>query len=224
MNATLEFEKVTKKYQSAENELTVLKNFSIRFEPGSTTALMGPSGSGKTTLLGLAAGLDRPTEGAIKLFGEDISKKSENEIAAIRSKKIGFVFQSFHLISSLTALENIEIPGELLGDKAMKGRARELLDRVGLSERAHHFPTQLSGGEQQRVALARAYANSPQLLLADEPTGSLDADNSEKVLELLFSLNREMGTTLLIATHDSELAKRCARVIRLEKGSLVGES
>ena len=185
-------------------------------------AITGPSGSGKSTLLGLLAGLDRPTSGRVLLDGHDLSALGEDERARLRSERVGFVFQSFHLIPTLTALENVQVPLELRGEDA-RGRAAELVERVGLKDRAHHYPAQLSGGEQQRVAVARAFVNRPKLLFADEPTGNLDAANGQNVVALLAELNREIGTTVVLVTHEPELAARADRVLRLRDGTIVTE-
>ncbi|MEO5589603.1 MAG: ABC transporter ATP-binding protein, partial [Gemmatimonadaceae bacterium] len=184
----------------------------------------GPSGSGKTTLLGLLAGLDTPTSGKVILDGHDLTTMSENQRARLRGEKVGFVFQSFQLIPTLTARENVQVPLELQGVDGAAARAEELLDRVGLANRGHHFPMQLSGGEQQRVAIARAFSNSPRILFADEPTGNLDGTTGTKAFELLESLNREAGATIVLVTHDAVLAQRAARTIRLSDGSIVSDS
>ncbi|MFK7923186.1 MAG: ABC transporter ATP-binding protein, partial [Bacteroidia bacterium] len=189
---------------------------------GTTNAIVGPSGSGKTTLLGLCAGLDRASTGSVKLCGVSLDNLSEDQRAAVRNQYVGFIFQSFQLLPTLTALENIMVPLELRGEKGAKATAQALLERVGLTERQHHYPTQLSGGEQQRISLARAFANRPKILFADEPTGNLDEETSQKVEALLFDLNKEAGTTLVVVTHDPELAEKTQRIIRL-KGGLVVE-
>ena len=192
-------------------------------EPGETVAIVGPSGSGKTTLLGLLAGLDRPTSGRVLLDGTDMGALSEDGRARLRREKIGFVFQSFQLIPTLTARENVAVPLDLAGTGGGAARADELLGRVGLGGRGHHYPTQLSGGEQQRVALARAFIHRPTILFADEPTGNLDAATGERIVELMMELNRELGTTLVLVTHDSGLAARMRRVIRLADGAVVSD-
>jgi putative ABC transport system ATP-binding protein len=215
---------VTKEYQSGEQLLTVLRNVSFTIPQGSFTAIVGPSGSGKTTLLGLLAGLDSPTRGTVILEDSDLSAMDENARARLRGEKVGFVFQTFQLIPTLTALENVQVPLELRGTAGAEERARDLLERVGLSERAHHFPSQLSGGEQQRVGIARAFANSPRILFADEPTGNLDAVAGSRILELLQSLNSQSGSTIIIVTHDERLAARASRVIRLSDGVVVEDS
>ena len=207
-------------YVSGGREITVLRDITFDLESGGFLAITGPSGSGKSTLLGLLAGLDRPTRGRVVLDGQDLSSLSEDERARVRAEKVGFVFQSFHLIPTLTAQENIQVPLELRGEEA-RGRARELLERVGLADRGHHYPAQLSGGEQQRVAVARAFAHRPKILFADEPTGNLDAANGANVIALLAELNRELATTLVLVTHDPDLASRAQRVIRLLDGAVV---
>ena len=200
--------------------MDILKGINLLIPRGQFAAIMGPSGSGKSTLLGLLAGLDLPTSGRVLLDGRDLSRLGEDERARVRSLSVGFVFQSFHLIPTLTARENVQVPLELRGEDARE-RALELLSRVGLGDRAHHYPAQLSGGEQQRVAVARAFANRPKLLFADEPTGNLDAANGRNVVELLAGLNRELGTTVVLVTHEPELAARAHRVLRLRDGALV---
>jgi putative ABC transport system ATP-binding protein len=217
-------QQVTREYRSGDQNLTVLKDVSFTVEQGDFVAIVGPSGSGKTTLLGLLAGLDTPTQGKVILDGHDLTTMSENERARLRGEKVGFVFQTFQLIPTLTARENIQVPLELRGNNGAGERARDLLEKVGLEARGHHFPTQLSGGEQQRVALARAFANSPRILFADEPTGNLDAATGTRVFELLATLNRESGSTIILVTHDASLAGRASRVIRLSDGRVVGDS
>ncbi|HEX5970471.1 MAG TPA: ABC transporter ATP-binding protein [Gemmatimonadaceae bacterium] len=220
----LEAVRLTKEYQSGEQRLAVLRDVSFTVPDGAVVAIVGPSGSGKTTLLGLLAGLDVPTSGTVLLDGTDLSRLSEDKRAQLRGAKVGFVFQSFQLIPTLTALENVQVPLELRGDDGAPARARDLLARVGLAERAHHFPNQLSGGEQQRVAIARAFSNAPSLLFADEPTGNLDSDTGHHIVELLETLNRESGTTIVLVTHDLALARRAQRVIRLADGAVVSDS
>ena len=217
-------QQVTREYRSGDQNLTVLKDVSFTIEQGDFVAIVGPSGSGKTTLLGLLAGLDTPTQGKVILDGHDLTTMSENERARLRGEKVGFVFQTFQLIPTLTARENIQVPLELRGNNGAGERARDLLEKVGLEARGHHFPTQLSGGEQQRVALARAFANSPRILFADEPTGNLDAATGTRVFDLLAALNRESGSTIILVTHDSSLAGRASRIIRLSDGRVVGDS
>jgi putative ABC transport system ATP-binding protein len=215
-------ENLSKTYRSGGQQLAAVRNVSFRVEPGETVAIVGPSGSGKTTLLGLLAGLDRPSGGAVRLDGTDLGALSEDARARLRRERIGFVFQSFQLIPTLTARENVEVPLELRGERA-GGRADELLARVGLGGRGHHFPAQLSGGEQQRVAIARAFVHRPSILFADEPTGNLDAATGGRIIELLTELNRELGTTLVLVTHDPDLAARARRVIRLADGVVVSD-
>ena len=211
---------LSKTYASGGRDLTVLKDITFTLEPGGFLAIVGPSGSGKTTLLGLLAGLDRPTHGTVHLDGHDLGQMSEDQRAQLRGEKVGFVFQSFQLIPTLTARENIEVPLELLGQDAGP-RADELLARVGLADRGHHYPVQLSGGEQQRVAMARAFANRPKILFADEPTGNLDRANGHTVVDLLIGLNRDLGTTLVLVTHDLELAAKARRMLCLADGAVV---
>jgi putative ABC transport system ATP-binding protein len=220
----LEAVRLTKEYQSGEHRLAVLRDVSFTVPDGAFVAIVGPSGSGKTTLLGLLAGLDVPTSGTVMLDGTDLSRLSEDKRAQLRGAKVGFVFQSFQLIPTLTALENVQVPLELRGDDGAPARARDLLARVGLADRAHHFPNQLSGGEQQRVAIARAFSNAPSLLFADEPTGNLDSDTGHHIVELLETLNRESGTTIVLVTHDLALARRAQRVIRLADGAVVSDA
>ena len=215
---------VTREYRSGDQQLAVLRNVSFTIPQGGFVAIVGPSGSGKTTLLGLLAGLDTPTRGKVILDGHDLTQMSENERAKLRGEKVGFVFQSFQLIPTLTARENIQVPLELRGTEGAGARADELLERVGLAQRGHHFPMQLSGGEQQRVAIARAFANAPRILFADEPTGNLDATTGIRVFDLLESLNRESGSTIVLVTHDAVLAQRAARTIRLSDGSVVDDT
>jgi len=202
--------------------LTVLHNVNMHIQRGTSCAIVGPSGSGKTTLLGLCAGLDKPTSGNVLLNGVELGEKSEDERAAIRNKFVGFVFQTFQLVPTLTALENVMVPLELRGEstKGVKQKAQELLGEVGLADRTHHYPTQLSGGEQQRVAIARAFINQPEILFADEPTGNLDAETGEHIEELLFALNKQQGTTLVLVTHDLQLAKKCDRIISIKSGKI----
>lgn len=214
----LEINNVNKIYQSAGKELQVLNNINFSVSSGATLAITGPSGSGKTTLLGLCAGLDRASSGSITLNNIKLDGLTEDQRAAVRNNSIGFIFQNFQLMPTLTALENIMVPMELRREKNIQGRALELLDKVGLSARAQHYPIQLSGGEQQRVSLARAFSNQPAILFADEPTGNLDDETSEKIEKLMFDLNKEAGTTLIIVTHDLELASRTGRIIKLKGG------
>lgn len=212
---------LTKEYQSGSSRLAVLKHVSFSIPQGSFVAIVGPSGSGKTTLLGLLAGLDTPSRGTVSLDGADLTKLTEDQRALLRGEKVGFIFQSFQLIPTLTALENVQVPLELRGDPAAGSRSRELLGRVGLGDRTGHFPAQLSGGEQQRVAIARAFSNAPRILFADEPTGNLDGATGERIVELLQELNRESGSTVVLVTHDISLAERTGRVIRLKDGEIV---
>jgi putative ABC transport system ATP-binding protein len=214
---------LTKSYQSGEHELTVLRDVSFDIPAGAFVAIVGPSGSGKTTLLGLLAGLDTPSRGAVVLDGADLTRLDEDARARLRGEKVGFVFQSFQLIQTLTALENVQVPLELRGESHAAERATELLQRVGLGDRLDHFPTQLSGGEQQRVAIARAFVNQPRILFADEPTGNLDSDTGARIVELLESINRESGATIILVTHDAALAARAQRVIRLSDGRVVSD-
>lgn len=221
MQDILQVEHLTKVYKSGSRELTVLSDINFTIEKGEIVSIVGPSGSGKTTLLGLCAGLDNSTSGNVSLVGSNLSGLNEDEKAAVRNQHVGFIFQNFQLIPTLTALENVMIPLELQGAKDISGRAESLLERVGLGKRMDHYPSQLSGGEQQRVSLARAFSNAPKILFADEPTGNLDDDTGTKVEDLLFELNEQEGTTLIIVTHDNELAKKTGRVIRLRGGKIV---
>ncbi|MCF1713658.1 ABC transporter ATP-binding protein [Flavihumibacter sp. RY-1] len=214
---------LSKTYPSANQQLQVLQDISFSIQPGETVSVVGPSGSGKTTLLGLCAGLDRASSGYVALNGIRLQDQSEDALAGIRNKYIGFVFQNFQLLPTLTALENVMVPMELKKEKDIRSRALELLDQVGLASRSHHYPSQLSGGEQQRVSIARAFANQPKILFADEPTGNLDAETSEKVESLLFNLNKAAGTTLVMVTHDLELAAKTGRIIKLKGGKLVSD-
>jgi len=219
----LRCEQLSKTYVSGGRDLTVLKDITFALEPGGFLAIVGPSGSGKTTLLGLLAGLDRPSGGTVSLDGADLGGLDEDERARVRGAKVGFVFQSFQLIPTLTALENVQVPMELRGEPD-DGSAPRLLERVGLGGRGHHYPAQLSGGEQQRVALARAFSNRPRILFADEPTGNLDARTGSVIVDLMTELNRDLGTTLVLVTHDAELAARARRTIRLADGALVSDT
>src|SRR6188472_4487115 len=220
----LEARQLTKEYQSGDHRIAVLRDVSFAIPDGAFVSIVGPSGSGKTTLLGLLAGLDVPTGGSVLMDGDDLGKLSEDRRAQLRGAKVGFVFQSFQLIPTLTALENVQVPLELRGDEGASVRARELLARVGLGDRAHHFPNQLSGGEQQRVAIARAFSNAPRLLFADEPTGNLDSETGARIVELLETLNRESQTTIVLVTHDLALARRAQRIIRLADGVVVSDA
>lgn len=214
----LEIQNVSKTYKSAGAALTVLNDINFAITQGSTVAITGPSGSGKTTLLGLCAGLDRASSGSVILNNITLDQLTEDERAAVRNQYVGFIFQNFQLMPTLTAIENVMVPMELRKEKNVSARAMELLDKVGLASRAHHYPVQLSGGEQQRVSLARAFSNQPAILFADEPTGNLDSETSEKIEKLMFDLNHEAGTTLIIVTHDLELASRTSRIIKLKGG------
>jgi len=213
-----------KTYRSGDRTLTVLKAVDLHVAEGDFLAILGPSGSGKTTLLGLLAGLDTPSRGSVRLAGTDLGPLSEDQRAILRRETVGFVFQSFQLIPSLTARENVQVPLELRGDSGAAKSAAELLTRVGLGNRLDHYPTQLSGGEQQRVALARAFVNQPRILFADEPTGNLDVATGESIILLMEELNRERGTTLILVTHDEALAKRARRTIRLADGAVVSDT
>ncbi len=221
--AILNLQNVSKTYQSAGRTLTVLDNINFSVEAGSTMSIVGPSGSGKTTLLGLCAGLDRSSKGSIELNNIKLDDLSEDQRAEVRNEHVGFIFQNFQLMPTLTALENVMVPLELRGVKKIKLVAMDLLEKVGLADRSHHFPAQLSGGEQQRISLARAFINKPQILFADEPTGSLDAETSEKVIDLIFGLNKEAGTTLVLVTHDNDLAVKTQRIIRIKGGKVVSD-
>ncbi len=223
MAKILNVRNLKKTYTSGSKKLTVLDDISFDLEEGDTFAIVGPSGSGKTTLLGLCAGLDQADSGTIELCGTQLNTLNEDELALLRNKKVGFIFQDFQLLPTLTALENVSVPLELQGAKNATKIGMELLDKVGLADRSHHYPSQLSGGEQQRVALARAFSNSPSILFADEPTGNLDEETGEKVVQLLFDLNKEAGTTLVIVSHDLNLAKRNKYILRLKGGKIMAE-
>ncbi len=223
-DAILRCRSLSRTYRSGSRDLTVLKDITFDVSPGEFLAILGPSGSGKTTLLGLLAGLDLPSSGMVHLDGEDLGSMTEDERARLRVEKIGFVFQSFQLMPTLTAQENVQVPLELRGQPEAGVRARDLLNRVGLSGREHHYPVQLSGGEQQRVALARAFSTRPKILFADEPTGNLDTSTGATIIELMAELNNDQGTTLILVTHDLELASRARRTIRLADGRLSGDS
>ncbi|QBA64072.1 ABC transporter ATP-binding protein [Muriicola soli] len=220
MTKILNVSQLKKSYSSGSGTLTVLDDISFSLNSGETFAIVGPSGSGKTTLLGLCAGLDQPDTGSIELCGVEINSLNEDERARLRNQKVGFIFQDFQLLPTLTALENVAVPLELQRVKNARSRAKILLKKVGLAERMHHFPSQLSGGEQQRVALARAFSNTPDILFADEPTGELDEDTGRKIVNLLFELNKEAGTTLVIITHDMDLARKTQRILRLRGGKI----
>jgi putative ABC transport system ATP-binding protein len=220
MTKILKIHELEKVYTSGSKELTVLSNISFEVEKGSIFSIVGPSGSGKTTLLGLCAGLDYPSAGTIELCGHNLENLDEDERAQLRNKEVGFIFQNFQLLPTLTALENVIVPLELQGERNAAKVGMELLQKVGLADRFHHYPSQLSGGEQQRVALARAFSNKPSILFADEPTGNLDEETGEKVIQLLFQLNKEAGTTLVIITHDLDLANRTQQILRLKGGKI----
>jgi putative ABC transport system ATP-binding protein len=221
LESILDIKNVSKIYQSGNHSLTVLNDINFSIAKGETVAITGPSGSGKTTLLGLCAGLDRASSGSVVLSGVALDSLSEDERAAVRNQYVGFIFQNFQLLPTLTALENVMVPMELRGEKNSKSFALDLLAKVGLADRADHYPVQLSGGEQQRVSLARAFSNKPALLFADEPTGNLDAETSEKIIKLLFDLNKDAGTTLVIVTHDLDLAARTNRIIKIKGGQVI---
>jgi len=219
----LHAENLTKIYRSAEKDLVVLDNISFSVHQGESVSIIGPSGSGKTTLLGLCAGLDTPSSGNISLMGFKLNVMNEDDRAYIRNQFVGFVFQNFQLLSTLTALENVMVPLELRGEKHVLPKAKEMLNRVGLGDRMHHYPSQLSGGEQQRVAMARAFITDPKILFADEPTGNLDEENASHIRELLFGMNKELGTTLVLVTHNLELAQRTQRILKMRGGKLAEE-
>ncbi|QFZ55847.1 ABC transporter ATP-binding protein [Oceanihabitans sp. IOP_32] len=221
MSKILKITGLEKTYVSGDKQLTVLHDISFDVEKGQTFSIVGPSGSGKTTLLGLCAGLDQPNAGSVELCGQDLNRLNEDQRAQLRNQEVGFIFQNFQLLPTLTALENVSVPLELQGSKEATKKSRALLEKVGLGDRVHHYPSQLSGGEQQRVAVARAFANAPSILFADEPTGNLDDDTGEKIIQLLFDLNKENGTTLVIITHDLELANRTQQILRLKGGKIV---
>ena len=219
----LQVEGLGKHVPLPDGDLTILEGVGFRIDHGDTVAIVGASGSGKSTLLSLMAGLDTPSTGSVQLDGAPLSALDEDGRARVRGEKVGFVFQSFQLLPSLTALENVMLPLELRGDRDAEGPARAILGKVGLGQRLGHYPRQLSGGEQQRVALARAFVTEPSLLFADEPTGNLDTHTGESIIELLFALNHDAGTTLVLVTHDEHLASRCGRLLRLDSGRLVGD-
>jgi putative ABC transport system ATP-binding protein len=219
----LSVKNLSKSYNSGDHTLTVLSHVSFSLQEAATCAIVGPSGSGKTTLLGLCAGLDRPSTGSVAINGIALDHLNEDERAQVRNEHVGFVFQNFQLMPTLTALENVMVPLELRRESRIKARAADLLQRVGLEKRLQHYPAQLSGGEQQRVALARAFINRPKILFADEPTGNLDAETSERIVQLLFDLNREARTTLVLVTHNVELAQKTQRIIRLKGGLVIAD-
>lgn len=223
MTEILSVRNLSKTYPAQGKSLNVLKDINFEIQQGSTVSIVGPSGSGKTTLLGLCAGLDRASSGSVILNGIKLDNLNEDERARVRNQHVGFIFQNFQLLPTLTALENVMVPLELRGEKNATDRALSLLDKVGLAARGHHYPSQLSGGEQQRVSLARAFSNSPKILFADEPTGNLDTETGQKVEKLLFELNRDAGTTLILVTHDLELASKTSRIIRLKGGTILND-
>ncbi|HXH98876.1 MAG TPA: ABC transporter ATP-binding protein [Sphingobacteriaceae bacterium] len=223
METILNIQNLSKSYHSAGHTLHVLRAINFSVEEGSALAIVGPSGSGKTTLLGLCAGLDRASSGTIELNKIRIDQLSEDQRAQLRNQYVGFIFQNFQLLPTLTALENVMVPLELRGEKDIRKRTLSLLEKVGLADRVHHYPAQLSGGEQQRVALARAFSTGPKILFADEPTGNLDVETSAKVMKLIFDLNKEAGTTLILVTHDMELASKTQRIIRIKGGEIFSD-
>lgn len=219
----LSVEHLSKFFKSGDQTLAVLRDVSFAIKAGSTCAIVGPSGSGKTTLIAICAGLERPSEGSVHFNGTALERANEDELALIRNRSIGFIFQNFQLLPSLTALENVMVPAEICGEDHAGSRALDLLKRVGLGDRVHHYPVQLSGGEQQRVAVARAFMNRPKILFADEPTGNLDAETAKEIVKLIFDLNTISGTTLLLVTHDNDLTQRATRIIRLRGGKLIAD-
>lgn len=221
MNPVLSVRNLSKIYATGSSSITVLDEINFEIAEKTSIAIVGPSGSGKTTLLGLCAGLDRPSGGSIKLIDIELGELNEDERAFVRNRHVGFVFQNFQLLPTLTAQENVMIPLELRGEKNISKKAMDLLDRVGLANRKHHYPSQLSGGEQQRVAIARAFIAEPKILFADEPTGNLDAETADKITDLLFSINRELGTTLVLVTHNLQLAEYTGRILRLSGGKIL---
>ena len=220
----LSVEHLTKFFKSGDQNLTVLSDVSFAVGEGTACAIVGPSGSGKTTLIAICAGLERPTEGSVVFAGVPMHRSNEEELARIRNQFIGFIFQSFQLLPSLTALENVMVPAEISGENHARGRAADLLQRVGLESRLHHYPIQLSGGEQQRVAIARAFINRPKILFADEPTGNLDAETARDIVRLIFELNATTGTTLVLVTHDPDLTRQAGRILSLKAGRLVADN
>ena len=223
METILCLKNVSKSYKSGGKLLTVLDNISFSVQKGASMAIVGPSGSGKTTLLGLCAGLDQPSSGSVELQQNQLERLNEDQLAGIRNRYVGFIFQNFQLLPTLTAIENVMVPLELRGEKGVRSIAMEYLDKVGLADRSHHYPAQLSGGEQQRVAIARAFSTRPAILFADEPTGNLDSETSEKIVDLIFGLNREAGTTLVLVTHNDELAEKTQRIIHLKRGLIFSD-
>ncbi|HEX6176252.1 MAG TPA: ABC transporter ATP-binding protein [Candidatus Binatia bacterium] len=220
----LSVEHLNKLFKSGDKSVTILHDISFAIEEGSACAIVGPSGSGKTTLIAICAGLERPTEGAVLLNGTAMHLASEEELSRVRNQLVGFVFQSFQLLPSLTALENVMVPAEIRGENHARSRAEDLLRQVGLGARLHHYPIQLSGGEQQRVAIARAFMNHPRILFADEPTGNLDAETAREIVRLIFQLNAQAGTTLVLVTHDRELTDQASRVITLKGGRVLSDT
>ena len=220
----LSVEHLNKLFKSGDNSVTILHDISFAIEEGSACAIVGPSGSGKTTLIAICAGLERPTGGSVVLNGTAMHSASEDELSRVRNQFVGFVFQSFQLLPSLTALENVMVPAEIRGEKHARSRAQDLLRQVGLAARTHHYPIQLSGGEQQRVAIARAFMNHPRILFADEPTGNLDSDTAREIVRLIFQLNAQAGTTLVLVTHDRELTEQANRVISLKGGRVLSDT
>lgn len=221
MSSILKVEQLSKTFYTGEKELTVLHEITFDVEQNTGLSIVGPSGSGKTTLLGLCAGLDQPTTGKVSLVDIELNRLDEDDRAYVRNQYVGFIFQNFQLLPTLTALENVMIPLELRGGKNISSKAEELLDRVGLAERMKHYPSQLSGGEQQRVAIARAFITDPKILFADEPTGNLDEETAEKITDLLFEINQEKGTTLVLVTHNLQLATYTGRILTLKGGKLI---
>jgi putative ABC transport system ATP-binding protein len=220
----LSVEHLNKLFKSGDKSVTILHDISFAIEEGSACAIVGPSGSGKTTLIAICAGLERPTEGVVLLDGTAMHSASEEELSRVRNQLVGFVFQSFQLLPSLTALENVMVPAEIRGENHARSRAEDLLRQVGLGERLHHYPIQLSGGEQQRVAIARAFMNHPRILFADEPTGNLDSETAREIVRLIFQLNAEAGTTLVLVTHDRELTEQASRIISLKGGRVLSDT
>lgn len=223
-NSILSVEHLSKFFKSGDHVVPVLSDVSFAIEDGSTCAIVGPSGSGKTTLIAICAGLERPSEGSVALDGTALHSATEEELARLRNQSVGFIFQNFQLLPSLTALENVMVPAEIRGENHARTRAGDLLKQVGLDGRLNHYPVQLSGGEQQRVAVARAFMNQPKILFADEPTGNLDADTAGEIIKLIFDLNATRGTTLVLVTHDRELTQQASRIIRLRGGKVTSDS
>jgi putative ABC transport system ATP-binding protein len=224
MENILEVQHISKKFKSGSRDITVLNDVSFNVRTGEGISIVGPSGSGKTTLLGICAGLDQPTTGAISLMDLQLNRMNEDDRAYIRNQYVGFIFQNFQLLPTITALENVSLPLEMRGEKQVTGKAMELLDRVGLKDRISHYPSQLSGGEQQRVAIARAFITRPQILFADEPTGNLDEETAETITRLIFQMNREENTTLVLVTHNIPLARHTGRILKLKQGKLAEDT